>query len=104
MTVSLLFPHAHLLRAVFLAVALSCAALAAGCGSTPEIDWTQRYNVYTYDDAVRDYGEPTACAGEENGGRICSWKVSGSFHYRDQTVMKFDAMGRLLEHRLAKIR
>jgi len=95
--------HRLVLRACGLALLLACC-LGAGCASEPGINWEERYAVYTYADAVRDYGEPAACAGEPEGGRVCSWKVGGAFQYRDQMVMKFDAADRLESFRTAKIR
>ncbi|AGW14896.1 hypothetical protein [Megalodesulfovibrio gigas] len=88
----------------FLAALACCVVLVAGCASEPGINWEERYLVYNYADAVRDYGEPAACSGEPGGGRVCSWKTGGAFEYRDQMVMKFDAADLLVSYRTAKIR
>lgn len=104
MTVSSLLTQWNAIRAAVLISALLCLGLAAGCAGSTEINWEERYNVYSYDNVVKEYGEPTSCADDVNNGRICSWKVDGSFNYRDQMVMKFDAGGRLTQYRQAKIR
>ncbi len=47
--------------------------LNPGCASTPKPDWNQRIGTYTYDDAVRELGPPTASTQLQDGTTVAEW-------------------------------
>ena len=71
------------------------AALLGGCGwfASEEIDWQAREGVYTYEDAVKDYGEPQACQEYANGGKSCTWGTDAMFASHKNMVLTFDGYG-----------
>lgn len=50
------------------------AILLAGC-ATPQIDWKARIGIYTYDQAVQDYGPPERSAKLSDGSTVAEWLV-----------------------------
>lgn len=46
--------------------------LLAGC-ATQRIDWQSRVGVYTYDQAVTDYGPPDKSAKLSDGSTVAEW-------------------------------
>jgi len=48
------------------------ALLLTGC-VTPKIDWSARVGVYTYDQAVMDYGPPDRTAKLTDGSTVAEW-------------------------------
>jgi hypothetical protein len=58
----------RMVRVTFIALALF---VLAGC-ATP-INWQARVGVYTFDQAVTDYGPPMASATLSDHTRVCDW-------------------------------
>ena len=54
-------------------VALGLLALAAGCASTPKVDWDSRVGNYTHDQAVRELGPPDKTATLADGTTVSDW-------------------------------
>ena len=48
------------------------ALLAAGC-ATPKIDWASRVGIYTFDQAVVDFGPPDKQARLQDGTLVAEW-------------------------------
>ena len=44
-----------------------------GCKTTPRVDWNARVGVYTYDQAVTDYGPPDRQAKLTDGKTVAKW-------------------------------
>lgn len=63
--------------------------LLAGCASNT---WTSRVGDYSYDDALREYGQPDNCETIETG-QICTWE--SGFDFEDRLVLTFDRDGYL---------
>lgn len=55
-------------------------ALAAGCASTPKVDWNTRVGNYTYDQAVVELGPPDKQAKLSDNTTVAEWikRTSGS--------------------------
>jgi hypothetical protein len=51
---------------------LVCAAFCSGC-ATSKIDWASRVDVYTYQQAVLDFGPPDKQAKLEDGTTVAEW-------------------------------
>jgi hypothetical protein len=60
------------LRAMTLVLA-GCLVVFAGCATAPKIDWNSRVGIYTFDDAVKDYGPPDKSATLADGTEVCEW-------------------------------
>ncbi|MFW5734325.1 MAG: hypothetical protein ACOCWR_04615 [Oceanidesulfovibrio sp.] len=71
------------------------AALVAGCGlfESNEIDWQSRVGTYSYEDAVKDYGEPQSCQEYADGGQSCNWKTDAIVSSDRNMVLTFDSYG-----------
>ena len=65
--------------------------LLAGCASNT---WTSRVGNYSYDDALRDYGQPDNCETIETG-QVCTWETDPDFDFEDRLVLIFDRDGYL---------
>jgi len=63
-----------MVRAVLIALA---AFMLAGC-ATHSIDWQARVGVYTYDQAVTDYGPPDKYTKLSDGSMVAEWMVHRS--------------------------
>jgi len=73
---------------------LLAAALLAGCGWFSDgIDWQTRVGSYSYDNAVKDYGEPQACQEYIDGGMSCTWNTGAVFASEKHMVLTFDSYG-----------
>jgi hypothetical protein len=46
---------------------------AAGCASTPKIDWSSRVGNYTYDQAILELGPPDKAAELSDGTLVADW-------------------------------
>jgi hypothetical protein len=70
-------------RAILLAVATAGAlALLSGCASTPKIDWASRVGVYSYDQAVIDYGPPDKAMKLSDNSTVAEWLTrKGYYHH-----------------------
>ena len=55
--------------------------LFAGCATTPKINWQARVGVYTYDQAVRDYGPPDKQAKLQDGTVVAEWITAHGYAY-----------------------
>jgi hypothetical protein len=60
-------------RALLWAVFLAWLSLV-GC-ATPHVDWTARIGVYTYDQAVLDYGPPDKQVRLQDGTTVAEWLI-----------------------------
>lgn len=49
------------------------AVLFAGCATTPKINWQARVGIYTYDEAVKDFGPPDKFAKLSDGSTVAEW-------------------------------
>src|SRR6266581_1008248 len=58
---------------VVLSVCLIAGFFAAGCASTPKVDWASRIGVFTYDQAVQEMGPPTKQSKLSDGRTIADW-------------------------------
>jgi hypothetical protein len=56
----------------FFAVLL--AVLVTGC-ATPQINWQARVGVYSYDQAITDYGPPDKSARLTDGTTVAEWMI-----------------------------
>lgn len=85
------------MRRIFPCLVLVAALSVSGCGwfSSNEIDWQSRVGSYTYEDAVKDYGEPLACQDFSDGGQSCTWSASGVITRERNMVLTFDGYGYL---------
>lgn len=52
---------------------LALLVWAAGCQTTPKIDWNSRVGSYTYDQAVLDFGPPDRFAKLTDGTIVAEW-------------------------------
>jgi len=55
------------------AAAFVLLCLLVGCTTRPTIDWAGRMGVYTYDQAVMDYGPPDRAAELSDKSRVVEW-------------------------------
>lgn len=60
------------MKRFLIAGVLGLALLLTGC-VTPQINWQARMGVYTYDQAVLDYGPPDKYARLSNGTVVAEW-------------------------------
>ncbi len=56
-----------------------------GC-ATPHVDWTARIGVYTYDQAVLDYGPPDKQVRLQDGTTVAEWLIQ---HGYSQTYVPY---------------
>ena len=49
------------------------AVLFAGCATEPKINWQARIGIYTYDQAVKDFGPPDKFAKLSDGTTVSEW-------------------------------
>lgn len=56
------------------ALVVLASFLLAGC-ATHRIDWQARVGVYTYDQAVTDYGPPDRYSKLSNGSMVAEWML-----------------------------
>ena len=49
------------------------AMLDAGCASSPKPDWNERIGNYTFDDAVRELGQPISSTKLKDGTNVAEW-------------------------------
>lgn len=63
----------------------------SGCG----VNWKSRTGVYTYDEAVREYGPPDYSEILNNGDTACSWTTSIGKNWIDRLILVFDEKGTL---------
>ncbi len=101
------------------------ALLLAGCATTSRIDWKSRLGIYTYEQAILEFGPPDKNAKLSDGTVVAEWLTRrgytqayaspsygfypgyyGSFGYVDTFTypdaflrLVFDPEGRLREHR-----
>jgi hypothetical protein len=47
--------------------------LAAGCSTTPKVDWNSRVGNYTFDQAVSELGPPDKQAKLSDGSTVAEW-------------------------------
>lgn len=83
------------MRRIFPCLVLVAALFLTGCGwfSSDQIDWQAREGSYTYEDAVKDYGEPQACQDYADGGKSCTWRTSDIISPERNMVLTFDRYG-----------
>ena len=60
-------------RAVFLILVLAALGFAAGCATTPQVDWTSRIGEYTFDQTVAELGVPTKQTKLSDGKTVAEW-------------------------------
>ncbi|HUB87694.1 MAG TPA: hypothetical protein VMB22_07350 [Verrucomicrobiae bacterium] len=65
-----------------MAVAVLAASVLAGCATQP-INWAARVGNYTYDQAVKDYGQPDNDNKLPSGTIVAEWLIE-----RGQTVVQ----------------
>jgi hypothetical protein len=56
----------------WICLGLALAVLSSGC-ATAKIDWASRVDVYTYQQAVLDFGPPDKLAKLEDGTMVVEW-------------------------------
>jgi len=62
-------------RFSFLMVLFLMAAFFAGCETAPPVNWDSRVGIYTYDQAVKDFGPPDRQAKLTDGQTVAKWIV-----------------------------
>lgn len=66
--------HLSLRQALSFALMLALFGFAAaGCKSTPKIDWNTRVGSFTYDQAVAEMGPPDKSAKLSDGSTVAEW-------------------------------
>ena len=58
---------------IFSLLLAAASFVAAGCKSTPKIDWDSRLGNYTYDQAVEELGPPDKTAMLSDGKMVADW-------------------------------
>lgn len=58
-------------------LAAAIMVVAAGCATTPKVDWEARVGSYTYDEAVLELGPPENVAELQNGTKVAEWAAGG---------------------------
>jgi hypothetical protein len=76
---------------IFLTVLV--AILFAGCATTPKIDWQARVGVYTYDQAVMDFGPPDKSAKLADGTSVADWVTDRGYIYTTSDYSPFYTPG-----------
>jgi hypothetical protein len=66
-------PYALPVRALASLLLAVLFMLSPGCASTPKPDWNQRVGNYTFDDAARELGPPTASTQLQDGTTVSEW-------------------------------
>ena len=61
----------RLILRLFLVLAL--VLMFSGCASTPKINWASRIGIYTYDQAVMDFGPPERYAKLSDNTVVAEW-------------------------------
>lgn len=56
----------------WLVVTLFACVTLTGC-QTHKIDWNSRVGIYTFDDAVKEFGPPDKSATLTDGTMVCEW-------------------------------
>ena len=62
-------------------LALASALLVSGCASGPKVDWSKRIGLYSYDEAVREYGPPDKKESTSDGATVAEWVVERGMIY-----------------------
>jgi hypothetical protein len=58
-----------------------CLLLLFGCATTPKVNWASRVGVYTFDQAVLDYGPPDRQTKLQDGTVVAEWITARGFAY-----------------------
>ena len=69
------------------------AILFAGCATAPKIDWQARVGVYTYDQAVMDFGPPDKIAKLADGTSVADWVTERGYIYTTSDYYPFYTPG-----------
>lgn len=69
------------------------AMLFAGCATTPKIDWQARVGVYTYDQAVMQFGPPDKSAKLTDGSTVADWVTERGYIYATSNYYPFYTPG-----------
>jgi len=65
----------------FSVVALLILLAAAGCSTTPKIDWDSRVGNYTYEQAILEFGPPDKNATLTDGTIVAEWLTRRGYAY-----------------------
>ena len=64
----------HALQRLMAAIVLiTLTSFLSGCASKPQVDWTARMGVFTYDQAVTELGPPSKQAKLSDGKTVAEW-------------------------------
>lgn len=66
---------------------LVAGLLLVGCAS--KTDWNTRVGVYTYDDAVKDYGPPDKSATTSDGTTVAEWLLRSGQTFANQRFLNY---------------
>jgi hypothetical protein len=69
------------------------AVVLVGCATG---NWNDLVGKYTYEQAVIDYGPPSASENLSNGRKVVSWTLSRARNWTDKLVLVFDENGKML--------
>ena len=72
---------------------LAMAVVLVGCAG---INWIDRVGVYTYEQAVIEYGPADAVENLDDGRKVASWVLSSARNWTDKLVLTFGKDGRLV--------
>ena len=66
---------------------LAVVLVAAGCATRPAVDWSSRVGIYTYDDAVIEYGPPDKIATLSDSSIVAEWILRrGGYQVHDYGI------------------
>jgi hypothetical protein len=69
------------------------AILFAGCATTPKINWQARVGIYTYDQAVMQFGPPDKSAKLADGTTVADWITERGYIYATSDYYPFYTRG-----------
>lgn len=67
---------------MFRGMALALVLFACGGCATQRIDWAGRMGVYTFDQAVVEFGPPDKQATLKDGALVAEWLTRRGYYYR----------------------
>ena len=60
-------------KVLLLAILFLAAAFITGCRTTPQVDWNSRVGIYTYNQAVAEFGSPDKQTKLSDGKTVDEW-------------------------------
>ncbi len=75
---------------------MAVAVALVGCAT---YDWSDRVGIYTYDQAIVDFGPPDTKEKLTNGGQSVSWTTSSHRHDIEKRILMFGKDNKLVSGR-----